>query len=53
MISNLNLFEGFFMKNKWSLIGQTLWKKKIYKTSDFYDKFYEVANNMEGPLFPF
>jgi hypothetical protein len=40
------------MENKWSQIGQTLWKKKVYKTPDFYDKFYSVANNMEGPPFP-
>ncbi len=40
MISNFNIFEGFFMENKWSEIGQTLWKKKVYKTLDFYDKFY-------------
>jgi hypothetical protein len=40
MISNFNLFEGFFMENKWSQIGQTLWKKKVYKTPNFYDKFY-------------
>jgi hypothetical protein len=25
MVSNFNLFEGFFMENKWSQIGQTLW----------------------------
>jgi hypothetical protein len=40
MISNFNLFEGFFMENKWSQIGQILWEKKVYKTLDFYDKFY-------------
>jgi hypothetical protein len=40
MISNFNLFERFFMENKWSQIGQTLGKKKVYKTLDFYDKFY-------------
>jgi hypothetical protein len=40
MISNFNLFEGFFMENKWSQIGHTLWFFLIYKTPDFYDKFY-------------
>ncbi len=34
------------MENIWSQIGQTLWKKMVSKTPNFYDKFYQVANNI-------
>jgi hypothetical protein len=40
MISNFNLFE----KKSWKINGPKLarlcGKKKVYKTPDFYDKFY-------------
>jgi hypothetical protein len=53
MISNFNLSEGVFHGKKMVPNLARFWRKHFSKTSNFYDKFYWVAKNMEGPPFSF